>query len=71
MSLKWFKKNPVVEDERIVNLKNKLYKEVYVLIMSICGISVIVKSIGEQQTESIWLELLIILGGSLYFGITV
>ena len=34
MSLNWFKKS-TAEDERIVNLKNKLYKEVYTLIMII------------------------------------
>ena len=37
MSLNWFKKS-TAEDERIVNLKNKLYKEVYTLIMIICDI---------------------------------
>lgn len=68
MSLNWFKKNPV-EDERIVNLKNKLYKEVYTLIMIICSISVIIKSFALPRTESVWLEMLIMLGGSLYFGI--
>ena len=69
MILNWFKKNSVVEDERIVNLKNKLYKEVYVLIMIICSISVIIKSFMQPEAESVWLEMLIILGGSLYFGI--
>ncbi|WP_251036162.1 DUF6773 family protein [Paenibacillus sp. ISL-20] len=66
--MKWFKKNSV-EDERIVNLKNKLYKEVYTLIMIICSISVIIKSFALSRTEPVWLEMLIILGGSLYFGI--
>ena len=68
MSLNWFKKS-TAEDERIVNLKNKLYKEVYTLIMIICSISVIIKSFALPRTESVWLEMLIILGGSLYFGI--
>lgn len=68
MSLNWFKKNSV-EDERIVNLKNKLYKEVYTLIMIICSISVIIKSFALPRTEPVWLEMLIMLGGSLYFGI--
>ncbi|KOP64675.1 hypothetical protein AMS62_04955 [Bacillus sp. FJAT-18019] len=69
MSLNWFKKNTLVEDERIVNLKNKLYKEVYVLIMIICGISIIIKSFMQPEAESVWLEMLIIVGGGLYFGI--
>lgn len=66
--MKWFKRNSV-EDERIVNLKNKLYKEVYTLIMVICSISVIIKSFMQLGTEDVLLELLIILGGSLYVGI--
>lgn len=68
MSVNWFKKS-TVEDERIVNLKNKLYKEVYTLIMIICSISVIIKSFALPRTESVWLEMLIMLGGSIYFGI--
>ncbi len=68
MSLNWFKKS-TAEDERIVNLKNKLYKEVYTLIMIICSISAIIKSYALPRTESVWLELLIMLGGSFYFGI--
>lgn len=68
MDMKWFKRN-AVEDERIVNMKNKLYKEVYTLIMVICSISVIIKSFMLTTTESVLLEMLIIIGGSLYFGI--
>ncbi|GAB6929079.1 hypothetical protein JCM10914A_30620 [Paenibacillus sp. JCM 10914] len=66
--MKWFKKHSA-EDERIVNLKNKIYKEVYILIMIICSISVIIKSFALHPTESVWLELLIMLSGSIYFGI--
>lgn len=68
MDMKWFKRN-AVEDERIVNMKNQLYKEVYTLIMVICSISVIIKSFMLTTTESVLLEMLIIIGGSLYFGI--
>ncbi|WP_253300681.1 DUF6773 family protein [Paenibacillus lautus] len=64
--MNWFKKS-TAEDERIVNLKNKLYKEVYTLIMIICSISVIIKSFALPRTESVWLEMLIILGEKLIF----
>ncbi|SMF92459.1 hypothetical protein SAMN05661091_5834 [Paenibacillus uliginis N3/975] len=66
--MKWFNRNRV-EDERIVNMKNKIYKEVYILIMSICTISVVVKSFMLSDWKSSLLELVIVIAGGLYFGI--
>lgn len=61
----WTRKS-AVEDERIVNMKNKIFKEAYALIMTICSISVIVKTFMFSDMESVMLELLILAGGSLY-----
>lgn len=41
--MKWFNKKGN-QDECIVNFKNKVYKEVYILIMYLCGIFILVKS---------------------------
>lgn len=66
--MKWFNKNQV-EDERIVHMKNKIYKEVYVLIMSICMVSTIVKSFMMEDWKSSLLELVIVVSGGLYFSV--
>lgn len=66
--MKWFNRSKV-EDERIVHMKNKIYKEVYILIMSICAISTLVKSFMQSDWKSSLLELVIVVAGSLYFSI--
>ncbi|WP_440117880.1 DUF6773 family protein [Paenibacillus sp. QZ-Y1] len=66
--MKWFKKNGN-QDERIVNLKNKVYKEAYSLIMWICGISIMIKSFLNWETYSMLTEVIVLLAGSIYFGV--
>ncbi|PAF32078.1 DUF6773 family protein [Paenibacillus sp. 7516] len=66
--MKWFKKKGN-QDERIVNLKNKVYKEAYIVIMYLCGISILVKSFFQWETYSTLTELIVILAGSIYFGV--
>jgi hypothetical protein len=66
--MKWFKKNGN-QDERIVNLKNKVYKEAYILIMCICGISLMIKSFLNWETSSMLTELIVLLAGSIYSGV--
>ncbi|WP_336779296.1 DUF6773 family protein [Paenibacillus illinoisensis] len=66
--MKWFNKKGN-QDERIVNLKNKVYKEAYILIMYLCGISILVKSFFQWETYSMLTELIVILAGSIYFGV--
>ena len=66
--MKWFKKN-ANQDERIINLKNKVYKEAYILIMCICGISILIKSFLYWETYTMLTELIVILAGSIYFGV--
>jgi hypothetical protein len=38
----WFKKRKV-NDERIINMQNKIFKELYYVILGICAVSIIVK----------------------------
>ncbi|UPK45584.1 DUF6773 family protein [Paenibacillus pabuli] len=66
--MKWFKKNGN-QDERIVNMKNKVYKEAYTLIMCICGISILIKSFLNWETYSMLTEVIVLLAGSIYFGV--
>lgn len=66
--MKWLNRRKV-EDERIVNMKNKIYKEAYLLIVSICTLSVIVKSFTLSDWTSSLPEIAIISAGSLYAGI--
>ncbi len=66
--MNWLKKK-AIDDERIVNLKNSIYKEAYILIMLICSVSAVIKTWFLSDRGSVLTEMLVILAGSLYFGI--
>lgn len=66
--MNWFKKKAAA-DERIVNLKNSIYKEAYMLVMLICSVSIVIKAWFMKEQESVMVEFLVLLGGSLYFCI--
>jgi len=63
--MNWFKRKSV-QDERIVNLKNQIAKEAWVLAMIICSISVIVKTFFFMEEQSVWAELAILIITGLY-----
>ena len=68
MSLFNLKKKTV--DERIENTKNKIYKEVYIVIMVICVISIGVKYYLYGTTaKQLITELLVMFLSALYYGI--
>lgn len=59
-------------DERIENIRNKIFKEMYYVMMVICSISVFVKmykfGLGSNfLTEEAILELVILIVGGVYF----
>lgn len=57
-------------DERIENTKNRIYKEVYVLIMVICFISIGVKDyLYGANTKYVITEILVIFLSVLYYAI--
>lgn len=57
-----------IEDERITNLKNKIYAEIYILVIVICGISSVVKcTIYDRSIEDITTELIILIVSGLYY----
>ncbi|WP_246061707.1 DUF6773 family protein [Paenibacillus oralis] len=67
--MKWFDKKGAVRDERIEQLKNRIYKEIYVLIAIICSVSVFLKTFVLDGQPSMLLEVIILLAGGLYYGI--
>ncbi|MFX3632854.1 MAG: DUF6773 family protein [Candidatus Pristimantibacillus sp.] len=68
--MKWWPFKNKIVDERIVNTRNKIYKETYVIVSLLCSVSVIVKYIYYgQNINMIATELVILLASSLYFGI--
>lgn len=63
-----FYKRANVKDERLTNLKNKIYAEIYILIILICGISTVVKYfIYEMGIQGIATELAIVFISGVYF----
>lgn len=66
--MNWFKRSSV-QDERIVNLKNQIAKEASILVLIICGISVVVKTLFFAETQSAWLELIIFVVNGGYYTI--
>jgi hypothetical protein len=55
-------------DERLENVRNKIYKEIYRIIMAICLVSLIFKIlILDTRTEGIVLELLILFVSGVYY----
>ncbi|MED4957301.1 DUF6773 family protein [Paenibacillus macerans] len=67
--MKWFDKKGTVRDERIEQLKNRIYKEIYVLIAIICSVSVLWKTFAYRGEQSVLLEVIILLASSLYYGV--
>jgi len=57
-------------DERVKNLQNKIYKEVYILVMIVCSISILIKffKMGESL-DNVLTEWLIIFISSVYYYI--
>jgi hypothetical protein len=68
--MRLFNKEKKVVDERIVSIKNKIYKEAYIIAIALCFVSIIVKSIMYGISIQIVIsELLIMIVPALYFGI--
>lgn len=66
-AMRWFKHEQT--DERIDQLKNKIYKEAHYLVLAICIVSLMVKMIvqGPNGISPIWTELVIVTVSSLYY----
>ena len=55
-------------DERLTNLQNKIYREMYILIVVICAMSVLYKQfLVEGGTQHLWTEIIILLASSVFY----
>lgn len=65
-----FKKNKT-EDEWVAQTKNKIYAEIYKLVITLCGISIVAKLFINGFSDSLYLrndtEIIILLATSLYY----
>lgn len=63
-----FNKKSNLEDERLTTIKNKIYAEIYILIIVLCSISIVVKYfIYNLEVESIASELIILFVSGVYY----
>lgn len=70
--MKLFKNKRMNMDERIINSSNKIYKEVYILVIIIVLISIIIKlSINGLDYKSVISEFLILIIPSFYYVIRI
>lgn len=66
--VKFFKGKAKVVDERIVNMQNKIYREIYMGIMAICLISIAVKFyLNGADLRNVTTELVIMMGQGIYY----
>ncbi|TMN23356.1 DUF6773 family protein [Lentibacillus cibarius] len=64
----FFRKNHI-KDERIANIRNKIYKEMYILVIIICLISVAIKFYQNGfHLEEVYTEWFIFIITSIYFS---
>lgn len=61
-------KRHMIQDERIINLQNKIFREIYVLVMVICIGSMVLKIVsGRGGFEHLGTEMIILFFGALYY----
>lgn len=66
--VKFFKGKTKVVDERIVNMQNKIYREIYMGIMAVCLASIAVKFyLNGKDLGNVTTELVIIMGQGIYY----
>ncbi|GAA0607129.1 hypothetical protein GCM10009001_25530 [Virgibacillus siamensis] len=64
----FFRKNNM-KDERVINLQNKIYRELYILVLVICMISAIIKIfLYGMGTDAIYTEMIILLAQGVYYA---
>ncbi|MCP1144434.1 DUF6773 family protein [Lysinibacillus endophyticus] len=61
-------KRQMIQDERITNLQNKIYREIYIIVLMICSGSMVLKVIsGKGGFENLGTEMIIFFVGALYY----
>lgn len=55
-------------DERVTNLQNKIYREMYILIVVICALSILFKQFFvDGGTQQLWTEVIILVASSVFY----
>ncbi|WP_273834288.1 DUF6773 family protein [Guptibacillus sedimenti] len=55
-------------DERVTNLQNKIYREMYILIVVICALSIVYKQFFvDGGTRELWTEVIILVASSVFY----
>ncbi|MBY0121262.1 DUF6773 family protein [Bacillus sp. S/N-304-OC-R1] len=68
--MNWFQKRKKAVDERVLNMQNKIYREIYLLIMGICFLSIVVKMyIFNLEPEQSITEFIILLISGIYYTV--
>lgn len=68
--MKWLKKRQKIADERIINMQNKIYKEIYMVVNALCLISVIIKYyLYGIDIKLVITELVILFASGLYYTV--
>ncbi|MFD1019494.1 DUF6773 family protein [Thalassobacillus hwangdonensis] len=52
-------------DERVTNLQNKIYRELYMFVAIVSVLSLVLKTLNDDR--NIWTELIILVGGGVYY----
>ncbi|MCT2535256.1 hypothetical protein NC661_20750 [Aquibacillus koreensis] len=66
--MSWFSKNNI-QDERIITMQNKIYREIYILLLAIVIISVIVKFVVYGvESANVITELIILVTQGIYYS---
>ncbi|SFE58276.1 DUF6773 family protein [Alteribacillus iranensis] len=60
--------NSKIQDERVLHTKYKIYSEIYILVIIICGISALLKRyVYDLTIEHMFTEFIILLAGAIYY----
>ncbi|MGN7403579.1 DUF6773 family protein [Cytobacillus praedii] len=68
--MKWLSKRQKIADERIINMQNKIYKEIYMIVMVLCLISVAMKYyLYGIDVKLVTTELVILFASGIYYTV--
>lgn len=64
----FFRKNKM-KDERVINLQNKIYREIYILVIIICFISAAIKNyLHGPGSDTLYTEMAILVASGIYYA---
>ncbi|KOP79654.1 DUF6773 family protein [Cytobacillus solani] len=68
--MKWLSKRQKIADERMINMQNKIYKEIYTIVMILCLISIVTKYyLYGIDAKIVTTELIILFVSGIYYTV--